>query len=171
MEPRYRTILPIVGILFVIIVALIAFFIARRVRNAATGGTPSPTVTATSLVLPSPSPSTVVGPTRGQGGSLLVPTGSPVARTMPRTGPEDETNNQYAFAFDDVGIRQDHASATVGTMVTWYNLGLAEQSLTVEGLSSGPIKPGASFSYQFAIPKNYTIQLSHPSQPQTIVVQ
>lgn len=180
MEPRYRTILPIVGILFVIIVALIAFFIARRVRNASVAeGTPEPTSSAVSLVLPSgsgagsPAGSRTPSPTN-RGSSLVNPQPSGITR-QPQTGPEDETTQVFSVAFDDQGFRQSTVTVTSGTKLHWYNLGGNTQAIEVEGLSSGPIANGATFSYVFATPKTYTIQLknssSSTSQSQAITVQ
>lgn len=180
MEPRYRTILPIVGILFVIIVALIAFFIARRVRNAATTeNTPEPTASAVSLLLPSGSGSPTPAGTRmpgatSQSSSLINPQPSGITR-QPRTGPEDETTQIFSVAFDDQGFRQPTITITSGTKLNWYNLGNGTQAIEVEGLSSGPIANGAIFSYVFAAPKTYTVKLtgslSSPSQSQAITVQ
>lgn len=179
MEPRYRTILPIVGILFVIIVALIAFFIARRVRSTATQESPSPTASSASLILPSASPAAsgqTNAPVQGRS-SLVGPSGStkPMSsiKAAPRTGPEDTST--FSVAFDDNGFRQQAVTVSSGTTIIWYNLGAKAQAIAIDGLSPQTVKQGTTLTYTFTNRSSATVSLSTDNQPtgspQTITVK
>lgn len=151
MESRARTILPIVAILLVLLIALTAFFITRRIRNAATQSqSPQVSGTGVDLVIPSLNP-TVTGST----GTPRPTLGA--IRRQPVTGPDDEITNEFSVAFDNTGFRESQTTVTKGTKVTWINLGSTAQTLSFDNISTGSIEPGKTFSYLFSEAQKYTV--------------
>ncbi len=166
MESRLRTVLPVVGILLVIIIALVAFFITRRVSNSSSdqANQNTPSDTSRDLILPSTSASPLASAT-------AKPNTLQTVRTIPRTGIVTNPVSSYQTVITDSGFADAKISVTRGIAVTWKNTGSKPQSLMIEGLSSGPIQPGQQFSYLFDTTNNYTITANPSSTSEVISVQ
>lgn len=166
MEPRYRTILPVVGILLVLIVALFAFFITRRIRNTNTAKV-SPSATAVSV----DSSDLIVPKSTGNTSTTARPTVRPINR-QPQTGPEDEQYVMQTTTLDEQGFREAKVTVVAGTKLIWLNMGATPQTITINGLSSGSIAAGQTFSYVFdGSNKQVTVKAIGHSSTQTITVQ
>lgn len=164
MEPRYRIVLPIVGVAVVIIIALLAFFVTRRLGGVRIFSRATPTPIASSRNLLSPTSSPTPRPTTRAGGVRSL-------TEIPRTGVQEATTVVYTVAIDDTGFRDTNVSVAANTKVVWLNLGTSDHSLVITGLPSGTINPGASFSYVFATKNVYTIVDPTTSAQATITVQ
>lgn len=166
MESRARIVLPIIGILLVVIIALLAFFITRRIRNTVrTLPTPAATASSDNLILPPPSGSTKPGLTatpRATFGTL---------NRQPVTGIKDEQATVMTTAFDDTGFRTSVIVIAAGTKLNWLNLGSASHQLTIDGLPSGDVAPNALFGYIFDKAGKHTIRFAGSGQTQLVNVQ
>ena len=161
MEPRYRTILPVLAVVFVIALALVAFFITRKIRTAVTNGSsPSPSAVASDLLMPGASGTIRPGSTQRPG-----------VRQQPVTGPEDQTPVDYTTTIDDQGFHDATVTISAGMKLAWINKGTKAQTLEINGLSSGLIQPNQSFEYQFDSQRTVTITMPLQHVNQTVIVQ
>jgi len=175
MESRYRTILPIVGIVLIVIIALVAFFITRKVSNSTLTAEASPTVTPmasnasqnllfTQTSVPSASGAKTALRTNTS-------TGLSSIRTQPVTGVISTPLATYTTSITNSGFTDPRISIQKGVSVPWINNATTPQTMAIDGLSAGTFGVGQQFSYLFDLSKQYTITLSGTSTSQTITVQ
>lgn len=161
MESRARTILPIIAIILVILIAITAFFVTRRIRNTARIAN-NPTASAVSsnnLLVPSTVPNANIS-------ASARPTVGAVTR-QPVTGPEDDVKNTYTTTIDDAGFRESTIKVPVNTNVVWLNLGTKPQEISLNGIASPQIQPNQSFSH--VITAKGTLHVMIGSAKQSII--
>lgn len=138
------------------------FFGCMQSQPTASEPTTQPTTT---LFIP---PTTIMHFTTTHLPSTTASTTQPSTTTPPTTFAQSTSISIQNFAFSPSSL-----SISVGTKVTWNNMGSAPHTVTSDSgaFSSSTLSQGQSFTFTFTQPGTYAYHCSiHPSMTSTIIV-